>query len=100
MDYQHADLGYSYAVKAKATNVWRNKLQLKYKTDGLLQPYLYGETYVGGSGFEKLRLSLGTELKLSKKSSLNVGYVYQRPYGDDDDNATRHTLNIGYKLKF
>ena len=100
MDYQHADLGYSYAVKGKATNVWRNKLQLKYKTDGLLQPYLYGETYVGGSGFEKLRLSLGTELKLSKKSSLNVGYVYQRPYGDDDDNATRHTLNIGYKLKF
>ena len=100
MDYQHASLGYSYPVKGKATNVWRNKLQLKYKTDGLLQPYLFGETYVGGSGFEKLRLSVGTELKLSKKSSLNVGYVYQRPYGDDDDNATRHILNIGYKLKF
>ena len=87
-------------MKGKATNVWRNKLQLKYKTDGLLQPYLFGETYVGGSGFEKLRLSVGTELKLSKKSSLNVGYVYQRPYGDDEDNATRHILNIGYKLKF
>ena len=100
MDYQHASLGYSYPVKGKATNVWRNKLQLKYKTDGLLQPYLFGETYVGGSGFEKLRLSVGTELKLSKKSSLNVGYVYQRPYGDDEDNATRHILNIGYKLKF
>ena len=100
MDYQHASLGYSYPVKGKATNVWRNKLQLKYKTDGLLQPYLFGETYVGGSGFEKLRLSVGTELKLSKKSSLNVGYVYQRPYGDDEDDATRHILNIGYKLKF
>ena len=29
MDYQHADLGYSYSVRGKATNIWRNKLQLK-----------------------------------------------------------------------
>jgi hypothetical protein len=70
---------------------------MRYRTDTMPVREM---TYVGGSGFEKLRLSLGTELKLSKKSSLNVGYVYQRPYGDDDDNATRHTLNIGYKLKF
>ena len=49
MDDQHADLGYTYPVKGKATNMWRNKLQLKYKATGLLQPYLYGETYVGNS---------------------------------------------------
>ena len=86
MDYQHSDLGYSYPVKGKATNMWRNKLQLKYKATRLLQPYLYGETYVGGSGFDKLRLSLGTELKLSKQSSLNFGY--------------KHVFSIGYKYKF
>ena len=100
MDYQHSDLGYSYPVKGKATNMWRNKLQLKYKATRLLQPYLYGETYVGGSGFDKLRLSLGTELKLSKQSSLNVGYVYQKVYDDDDEEGNKHVFSIGYKYKF
>jgi len=98
MDYQHADLGYSYPVKGKATNVWRNKLQLKYKASNLLKPYLFGETYVGGSGLEKLRLSLGTELKLSDKSTINLGYVYQKAYTDDDVN--KHIVNIGYKISF
>ena len=100
MDYQHSDLGYSYPVKGKATNMWRNKLQLKYKATRLLQPYLYGETYVGGSGFDKLRLSLGIELKLSKQSSLNVGYVYQKVYDDDDEEGNKHVFSIGYKYKF
>lgn len=100
MDYQHADLGYSYAVKGKAKNVWRNRLMLKYKTDNFLQPYLSGETYIGGSGMDKLRLSLGTELKLSKQSSLNVGYIYQKAYNDDDGEGNKHVLSIGYKFKF
>jgi len=100
MDYQHADLGYSYSVRGKATNIWRNKLQLKYRTTGLLQPYLYGETYVSGTGFDKLRLSLGTDLKLSKRSSLNVGYVYQKVYDNVDEEGNKHVLSIGYKYKF
>ena len=100
MDYQHADLGYSYSVRGKATNIWRNKLQLKYKTTGLLQPYLYGETYVSGTGFDKLRLSLGTDLKLSKRSSLNVGYVYQKVYDNVDEEGNKHVLSIGYKYEF
>ena len=100
MDYQHTDLGYSYSVKGKATNIWRNKLQLKYRTTGLLQPYLYGETYVSGTGFDKLRLSLGTDLKLSKRSSLNVGYVYQKVYDNVDEEGNKHVLSIGYKYKF
>ena len=100
MDYQHADLGYSYSVRGKATNIWRNKLQLKYKTTGMLQPYLYGETYVSGTGFDKLRLSLGTDLKLSKRSSLNVGYVYQKVYDNVDEEGNKHVLSIGYKYKF
>ena len=79
MDYQHADLGYSYSVRGKATNIWRNKLQLKYKTTGLLQPYLYGETYVSGTGFDKLRLSLGTDLKLSKRTVLR-GFIILEIY--------------------
>ena len=100
MDYQHADLGYSYAVKGKAKNVWRNRLQLKYKASSLLRPYLSGETYVAGSGLDKLRLSLGTELKLSKQSSLNLGYIFQKAYDDDDDEGNKHVLSIAYKFKF
>lgn len=100
MDYQHADLGYSYPVKGKAKHVWRNKLQLKYKASDLLRPYLYGETYVNGSGLDKLRLSLGTEFKLSKKSALNVGYMFQKPYTNDDDELNKHVINVGYKISF
>lgn len=100
MDYQHSSLGYSYPVKGKAKHVWRNRLQLKYKTGSLFQPYLYGETYIGGSGFDKYRLSVGTDLKLSGQSSLNVGYIFQKSYDDDDDKGNRHALSIGYKYKF
>ena len=100
MDYQHSDLGYSYPVKGMAKHVWRNRLQFKYKASDLLRPYISGETYVA-NGFDKLRLSLGTELKLSKQSSLNMGYIYQKAYDDDDeDTGQKHILSIGYKYKF
>ena len=100
MDYQHPDLGYSYAVSGKARHVWRNRLQFKYKASDLLQPYLSGETYVAGNGLDKLRLSVGTELKVSKSSSFKVGYIFQKAYDDDDDEGNKHVISVGYKYKF
>ena len=84
----------------KGKNVWRNRLQLKYKLTSLWRPYVNGETYVAGSGLEKYRLSAGTEIRLSKKHSFDVKYLFQKSCSDDDDEGSRHILGFGYTFKF
>ena len=85
----------------KGKNVWRNRLQLKYKVSSMWRPYVNGETYVAGSGLEKYRLSAGTEIRLSKKHSFDVKYLFQKSCSDDDDDeGNRHILGVGYTFKF
>ena len=84
----------------KGKNVWRNRLQLKYKLTSLWRPYVNGETYVAGSGLEKYRLSAGTEIRLSKKHSFDVKYMFQKIYDEDSDEGNRHILGVGYTFKF
>ena len=84
----------------KGKNVWRNRLQLKYKVTSMWRPYVNGETYVAGSGLEKYRLSAGTEIRLSKKHSFDVKYLFQKSCSDDDDEGNRHILGVGYTFKF
>ena len=84
----------------KGKNVWRNRLQLKYKVNSLWRPYVNGETFVAGSGMEKLRLAAGTEIRLSKKHSFDVKYMFQKVYDEDDNEGNRHILGIGYTFKF
>ena len=84
----------------KGKNVWRNRLQLKYKVTSLWRPYINGETYVAGSGLEKYRLSAGTEIRLSKKHSFDVKYMFQKSCSDDEDEGNRHIIGLGYTFKF
>jgi hypothetical protein len=84
----------------KGKNVWRNRLQLKYKVTSMWRPYINGETYVAGSGLEKYRLSAGTEIRLSKKHSFDVKYMFQKSCDDDDDEGNRHIVGFGYTFKF
>ena len=83
----------------KGKNVWRNRLQLKYKVTSVWRPYVNGETYVAGSGLEKYRLSAGTEIRLSKKHSFDVKYLFQKSCGDDDEEGNRHIIGFGYTFK-
>ena len=83
----------------KGKNVWRNRLQLKYKVTSMWRPYVNGETYVAGSGLEKYRLSAGTEIRLSKKHSFDVKYMFQKSCSDDEDEGNRHILGVGYTFK-
>ncbi|MBP3252086.1 MAG: DUF2490 domain-containing protein [Prevotella sp.] len=99
MDYQHEDLGYSYPVKGKGKNVWRNRLQLKYKTKDMLRPYVSVESYVA-RGLDKMRYSAGTEIKLSKQHSLDAAYLFQKTYDDDWNEGNRHIIALGYTCKF
>lgn len=84
----------------KGKNVWRNRLQLKYKLTSLWRPYVNGETFVAGSGLEKYRLSAGAEIRVSKKHSFDVKYLFQKSCSDDDDEGNRHILGVGYTFKF
>ena len=88
---------HTYAGKGK--NVWRNRLQLKYKVNKMWRPYVNAETNVS-NGLEKIRYSAGTEIRLSKQHWLDVKYLFQRSYGDDDDEGNRHVIGIGYTYKF
>ena len=83
----------------KGKNVWRNRLQLKYKVTSVWRPYVNGETYVAGSGLEKYRLSAGTEIRLSKKHSFDVKYLFQKSCSDDDEEGNRHIIGFGYTFK-
>lgn len=88
---------HTYGGKGK--NVWRNRLQLKYKVNKMWRPYVNAETNVS-SGLEKIRYSAGTEIRLSKQHWLDVKYLFQKSYGDDDDEGNRHVIGIGYTYKF
>lgn len=84
----------------KGSNKWRNRLQLKYKLNKMWRPYANAESTVGGSGLDKMRYALGTEIRLSKQHWLDVKYLYQHSYKDDDDEGNRHVIGIGYTYKF
>jgi len=89
-----------HTYRGKGKNVWRNRLNLEYKVSKIWRPYVAGESYVAGSGLEKMRLSLGTEIRLSKKHALDVGYTFQKVFDDDDDEGNKHILGLAYKFKF
>ncbi len=89
--------GYTYSRKGSAKHVWRNRIELGYKINKIWEPYMSGESYMA-KGWDKLKFRLGTDISLSKRHSLDVGYLYQRSFNDED--ADKHIINVGYKYKF
>lgn len=90
----------THTYRGKGNNKWRNRLQLKYKLSRTWRPYLSAESSVGGSGLDKIRYSLGTEIRITKQHSFDVKYLYQHTYKDDDAEGNRHVLGLGYTFKF
>lgn len=88
-----------HTYNGKGKNVWRNRLQLKYKLSHIWRPYVNAESYMS-NGWDKIRYAAGTEIRLSKQHSFDVKYMYQHPYGDDDNEGNRHIIGIGYTFKF
>lgn len=66
----------------------------------LLRPYLSVELY-NNWGLEKVRYTLGTDIKLGKNQMLDVFYRYQnqRQVDDSDYDPDMHYIGICYKLK-
>lgn len=92
------------AEDLNAKYVIRCRLKANYKIPGVpVKPYLYYEAFAplftgSDSGVEKYRLSAGAELKLTFRSEIQAGYIFQR-----DTKPKIRNMNIisaGYTIKF
>jgi hypothetical protein len=68
-----------------------------------LKPYVYYESFIpvfsdSGYSIDRYRISAGAELQISRKSSVDLGYIFQRDYQPhlSDENI----VSINYKIKF
>ena len=98
-DAYEDELADRHTFGAKGKNAWRNRLQAKYKLTKMWRPYVNVETNVS-HGLEKVRYSVGTEIRLTKKHVLDLRYLYQQNPNDDDDEGDRHIIGLGYTYKF
>lgn len=86
----------------KGKNQLRSRLQVEYdKKKALLTPYASVELY-NSWAIEKVRYTLGTDIRLSKQHALGIYYRFQnmRNVDDDDYDPDMHYVGIGYKYKF
>lgn len=77
----------------------RNKLELGYPNKSRFTPYVSADLfYMIGHDFEEVRYKAGTEIKLNKKNSLNIGAFTT---AELTETKTRDlTVVVGYKFKF
>lgn len=78
----------------------RYRAKLEYDIKGIkITPLLSAEAFhdITGNQIYKMRYALGTDYKLSKHSSLELGYMldyYMQDY------RNKHIIKLGYKYKF
>jgi len=87
---------------AKGKNQLRSRFQIEYdRKRALLTPYANVELY-NSWAIEKIRYTIGSEIRLNSQHSLDVFYRYQnvKNVEDDEYDPNMHYLGIGYKFKF
>ncbi len=101
--YSAAGVRKSNEVKdADNEGLLRSRISLGFKTKTLLTPAISYELFNDfGDGFalDKQRLTLGTDIRLSKHNELNVSYVRNIFSGSNDTDRAHNVLSIGYKFK-
>lgn len=86
----------------KGKNQLRSRFEISYdKKRALFTPYANVELY-NSWGIEKVRYTVGTDIRLNKQHSLTAFYRFQdiRNADADDYDPDMHYLGIGYKFKF
>jgi hypothetical protein len=87
-----------------AENTARFRLKSKFKIQQTpLKPYLELETFLlltENSGFKisKYRFAAGTEVKLSRKSSLDLSYIHEKR--NNSSNSVMNIISLGYQFDF
>ncbi|GAE83605.1 DUF2490 domain-containing protein [Bacteroides reticulotermitis] len=88
-------------ISGKGRNVLRSRLQVEYDIrKSAFTPYTSLELShsLSNGAYEKMRWTLGTEWKLSKRHAIDFYYLYQNK--TDDDEANGHVLGAGYSFNF
>lgn len=88
--------------KAKSKNQLRSRLRVDYdKKKATLQPYAAVELY-NSMDIEKIRYTVGTDIRLNKQHSLEVFYRFQnvKRIDEEDYDPNMHYIGAGYKFKF
>lgn len=91
-----------YTRDGKAKHQLRSRLQVEWdQKRALLTPYASVEFY-HSMAIEKVRYTVGTDVKINKQHSLGLFYRFQdmRNVDDDDYDPDMHYLGVGYKFKF
>ena len=86
----------------KGKNQLRSRLEVSYdKKRALFTPYASMELY-NSWAIEKIRYTVGTDIRLSKQHSLGVYYRFQnmKNVDEDDYDPDMHYIGLGYKFKF
>ena len=86
----------------KGKNQLRSRLEISYdKKRALFTPYANIELY-NAWGIEKIRYTVGTDIRLNKQHSLSAFYRFQNTKNVDegDYDPDMHYLGVGYKFKF
>ena len=86
-------------IKGKGRNVLRSRLQVDYNIPKCkVDPYASIETY-NAWAVQKVRYTVGADLKIRKRHVVGAYYRYQSLYDDDTDNDA-HVIGVEYKFKF
>jgi hypothetical protein len=83
-------------------NQLRSRFEISYdKKNALLAPYASMELY-NSWGIEKVRYTIGTDIRLNKQHSLGLFYRFQdmKNVDADDYDPNMHYIGLGYKFKF
>lgn len=88
--------------EAESENIFRSRVGLAVRTKSIFTPAVSFEFFndlADGFSLAKQRLSLGSDVRLSKRNSIYFGYV-RNFYSDSDDDGTGNAIQLGYKIKF
>jgi hypothetical protein len=81
----------------------RQKLHFGYNTRSRFDPYLDGEIWykVGPEwyGFDNIRISAGSTVRITKNHSLDLAYIYQQEFNVANP-VTDFIFFVGYKFSF
>ena len=87
---------------ATGKNQLRSRFEIAYdKKHALLTPYANVELY-NSLAIEKIRYTVGTDIRLNKQHSLGVFYRFQdmKNVDADDYDPNMHYIGLGYKFTF
>lgn len=91
-----------YVRSSSGKNQLRSRLQVEYdKKRALFTPYASVELY-NSWGIEKIRYTVGTDIRLNNHHSLGVYYRFQdmKNVDEGDYDPDMHYIGLGYKFKF